>query len=141
VSDTKNLIAMLKANRLFEDFNRRDLEMVIQGAKEVVHPQGREVIQEGRGGVGFHLILDGNAQVSSGGRKLRTLGPGDTFGDIAVIDNGPRSASVTAETPLRTLTIASWEFKPLLIEHPHMGFTLLLRLCTLLREAEKRPPV
>lgn len=141
MSDTKNLIAMLKANRLFEDFNQRDLEMVIQGAKEVVHPQGREVIQEGRGGVGFHLILDGTAQVSTGGRKLRSLGPGDTFGDIAVIDNGPRSATVVAETPLRTLTLASWEFKPLLIEHPHMAFTLLLRLCTLLREAEKRPPV
>jgi len=141
VSDTKTLIAMLKANRLFEDFNQRDLEMVIQGAKEVQHPQGREVIQEGRGGVGFHLILDGTAQVSSGGRKLRSLGRGDTFGDIAVIDSGPRSATVVAETPLRTLTLASWEFKPLLIEHPQMAFTLLLRLCTLLREAEKRPPV
>jgi CRP-like cAMP-binding protein len=58
-----------------------------------------------------------------------------------VIDGGPRSASVTAETELRTLSLPPWEFKPLVLEHPKLSYKLLLKLCALLREAEKRPPV
>jgi CRP/FNR family transcriptional regulator, cyclic AMP receptor protein len=141
VSDRKTLVEMLSRNRLFEGFTKKDLTAVVVGATEVEHPKGRVVTEEGRPGVGFHLIVDGTARVTSGGRKLRTLGPGDSFGDIALIDGGPRSATVAADTHLRTLSLSPWEFRPLVMEHPQLAYKLLLKLSALLREAEKRPPL
>jgi len=79
--------------------------------------------------------------VSRSGRRIRGLGPGDSFGDIALIDDGPRSATVVAETPLQLLSITSWNFKPLLLERPQIAHKLLLQLCARLRDAEKRPPL
>jgi CRP/FNR family transcriptional regulator, cyclic AMP receptor protein len=141
VSDRKTLVEMLSRNRLFEGFTKRDLAAVVEGATEVEHPKGRVVNEEGRPGVGFHLILDGTASVTRSGRKLRILGPGDSFGDIALIDGGPRTATVAADTQLRTLSLSPWEFRPLVMAHPQLAYKLLLKLCALLREAEKRPPI
>jgi CRP/FNR family cyclic AMP-dependent transcriptional regulator len=141
VTDKKTLTEMLSRNRLFDEFSKKDIAEVISFSKEIDHSPGQLIVEEGRSGVGFHLILAGSAAVSVKGRKVRTLGPGDSFGDIAVIDGGPRSASVTAGTELLTLSLAPWEFKPLLIEHPSLAYKLLLKVCALLREAERRPPV
>jgi CRP/FNR family transcriptional regulator, cyclic AMP receptor protein len=141
MSDRKTLIEMLQRNRLFEGFTKADLEHVLNSSQEVQYPAEKEVVTEGRNGVGFHLILDGEAVVRSQGREIRRLGAGDSFGDIAVIDGGPRSATVVATQPLHTLALLPWEFKPLLLEHPEMAFKLLLKVTALLREAEHRPPV
>ena len=141
MTDKKTLVGMLSRNRLFDELNKKDVLAMINSAKEVDHREGQMIVVEGQPGVGFHLLLEGTAIVSRNGRKLRTLGPGETFGDIAVIDGGPRSASVQAATQLRTLSLPPWEFKPLLLEHPRIAYRLLVKLCTLLREAEKRPPL
>jgi CRP/FNR family transcriptional regulator, cyclic AMP receptor protein len=141
VTDKKTLVAMLSRNRLFDELSKKEVTAVIDYSTEVAHPKGQTIVLEERPGVGFHLILEGTATVSVKGRKLRTLGPGESFGDIAVIDGGPRSASVKAETELLTLSLPPWEFKPLVLEHPQLAYKLLLKLCALLREAEKRPPV
>jgi CRP/FNR family transcriptional regulator, cyclic AMP receptor protein len=141
VTDKKTLVEMLGRNRLFDELTKKEVGAVVDYSTEVNHPKGQMIVIEDRSGVGFHLILDGTATVSVKGRKVRTLGPGESFGDIAVIDGGPRSASVTAETELRTLSLPPWEFKPLVLEHPKLSYKLLLKLCALLREAEKRPPV
>lgn len=141
MSDRKTLVEMLGRNRLFEGFSKKDLTSIVVSATEVEHAKGRVVMEEGKPGVGFHMIVDGTAKVTRGGRRLRTLGPGDSFGDIALIDGGPRSASVAAETHLRTLSLSPWEFRPLVMENPHLSYKLLLKLSALLREAEKRPPL
>ena len=141
MTDKKTLVNLLSRNRLFDELNKKDVLALIDSAKEVDHREGQMIVVEGQPGVGFHLLLEGTAIVSRDGRKLRTLGPGETFGDIAVIDGGPRSASVQAATQLRTLSLPPWEFKPLLLEHPRIAYRLLVKLCTLLREAEKRPPL
>jgi CRP/FNR family transcriptional regulator, cyclic AMP receptor protein len=141
MTDKKTLVGMLSRNRLFDELNKKDVLALIDSAKEVDHREGQMIVVEGQPGVGFHLLLEGTAIVSRNGRKLRTLGPGETFGDIAVIDGGPRSASVQAATQLRTLSLPPWEFKPLLLEHPRIAYRLLVKLCSLLREAEKRPPL
>ena len=141
MTDKKTLVNLLSRNRLFDELNKKDVLALINSAKEVDHREGQMIVVEGHPGVGFHLLLQGTAIVSRNGRKLRTLGPGETFGDIAVIDGGPRSASVQAATALRTLSLPPWEFKPLLLEHPRIAYRLLVKLCTLLREAEKRPPL
>ncbi|MFZ0179153.1 MAG: cyclic nucleotide-binding domain-containing protein [Candidatus Dormiibacterota bacterium] len=141
MTDKKTLVNLLSRNRLFDELNKKDVLALIDSAKEVDHREGQMIVVEGQPGVGFHLLLEGTAIVSRNGRKLRTLGPGETFGDIAVIDGGPRSASVQAATQLRTLSLPPWEFKPLLLEHPRIAYRLLVKLCSLLREAEKRPPL
>ena len=141
MSDRKALVDMLGRNRLFEGLTKKDLTAVVVSATEVEHAKGRVVMEEGKPGVGFHLIVDGTAGVTRAGRKLRTLGPGDSFGDIALIDGGPRSATVAAETHLRTLSLSPWEFRPLVMQHPQVAYKLLLKLSALLREAEKRPPL
>lgn len=141
MSDRKALVEMLSRNRLFEGLTKKDLTAVVVSATEVEHAKGRVVMEEGKPGVGFHLIVDGTAGVTRSGRRLRTLGPGDSFGDIALIDGGPRSATVAAETHLRTLSLSPWEFRPLVMQHPQVAYKLLLKLSALLREAEKRPPL
>jgi CRP/FNR family cyclic AMP-dependent transcriptional regulator len=141
MTDKSTLVEMLRRNRLFDELTTQDVATIIDLSKEIEHQPGQVIVIEGRDGVGFHLILEGSADVSVSGRKLRTLNPGEAFGDIAVIDGGPRSASVTADTILRTLSLPPWEFKPLLMEHPQLAYKLLIKLCALLREAEQRPPV
>lgn len=141
MADQRTLIEMLGRVQLFQGLSRKDLIAVLRTAGEVDHAAGREVLREGAEGVGFHLILSGTATVMQRGRTLRTLGPGDSFGDIAVIDGGPRSATVRADEPLRTLSLTAWHFKAVLVEHPTIAYKLLLELCRRLRDAEKRPPI
>jgi CRP-like cAMP-binding protein len=141
MTDKKTLVDMLSRNRLFDELSKRDLVALINSAKEVEHPPGRFIVVEGSPGVGFQLVLDGTAIVTRNGRRLRSLGPGESFGDIAVIDGGPRSASVKTETQLRVLWMPPWQFRALLLKHPQIACKLLVKLCALLREAEKRPPV
>jgi CRP-like cAMP-binding protein len=140
MTDKNTLVAMLRRNRLFDELSTQDVATIVDLSKEIEHQAGQVIVIEGRDGVGFHLILEGTADVTVNGRKLRTLNPGEAFGDIAVIDGGPRSASVTADTQLRTLSLPPWEFKPLLMEHPQLAYKMLIKLCALLREAEQRPP-
>jgi len=126
---------------LFQGFSKKELETVLICAQEARFEPGAEVVREGGHGAGFHLILEGSASVTQGGRPVRSLGPGDSFGDIALIDGGMRTASVTADSPLHTLSLVEWEFKPLLLEHPQLAVKLLVELCRRLREAEARAPV
>lgn len=138
MADRRTFAEMMGGVPLFAGLSRKEIESVLRLAREVTHQAGKEVVTEGREGVGFHLIVDGSATVNHGGRDIRTLGPGDSFGDIALIDGGPRSATVVAATAMRTLSIAAWDFKPLLIEHPQIAYKLMLQLCSRLREAEAR---
>ena len=93
---------------------------------------------EGLGGLAFHYILDGHATVSREGRELRTLGPGDYFGEISMIDGRPRSATVTAVEPMRVLAIPHQEFESVIDQDPDFARHLLKTLCARLRESEAR---
>ena len=118
------------------DLSKKDLAKVLTIAKPTVHSQGSEVMTEGRGGVGFHLITDGKAKVQRGGRTVATLGPGEFFGEMALVDDGPRSASVLADTELTTLVISKWEFRPLVKAHPELAWKLIEHLVVRLREEQ-----
>lgn len=130
------LMDRLRAVPLFEGLSDRELKDVLARTREVEHAAGDEIMEEGRGGVGFHLILDGEATVVLRGGGTRTLAPGDYFGEISLIDGKPRSATVRADAPVRTLSLAAWNFEPLLDEHPTMARKLLLGLCGHIRAAE-----
>ena len=83
------------------------------------------------------MIVDGEATVSVDGVDHATLGPGSYFGEISLIDGGPRSATVTAKTDLKTVSLTSWDFNALLDQFPELSRTLLKQLCRRLRDVEQ----
>jgi CRP-like cAMP-binding protein len=123
---------------LLAGIRRRELKRLVDRMSERTFAEGEVAVEEGRGGAGFWLIQEGSATVSIGGEIIRTLGPGDYFGEIALLDDGPRTATVTAGTDLRCLGMATWEFLPFVLEHPEVALTMLQALARRLREAEFR---
>lgn len=131
-------VDVVKGVPLFAGLSQRELRSLARRFREQIVKAGDDVVTEGRGGAGFFVIADGTAQVTSGGRTVRTLGPGDHFGEVSLIDAGPRSASVVASSDLTLLGLSSWEFRPFVEEHPNVAWKLLQALADRLREAEAR---
>jgi CRP/FNR family cyclic AMP-dependent transcriptional regulator len=131
-------VQSLKGVQLFSGVRDRELKRLANVMRESRFNEGDVIATEGRSGIGFFLIEEGNASVSLHGEIIRTLGPGDHFGEIALIDEGPRSASVTASTDLRCRGMAAWEFRSFVQEHPEVAWPLLQTLASRLREAEDR---
>ena len=106
------LVESLKRVPLFAGVRDKELGRLAKvDARAAASPRARRSPPRASSGVGFFLIEDGNATVSLEGEIVRTLGPGDHFGEIALIDEGPRSATVTASTDLRCRGMAAWEFQ------------------------------
>jgi CRP/FNR family cyclic AMP-dependent transcriptional regulator len=133
-----DVAASLRGVPLFAGVGDRELKRLANVMRESRFNEGDAITTEGRSGIGFFLIEDGNATVSLHGEIIRTLGPGDHFGEIALIDEGPRSATVTATTDLRCRGMAAWEFRSFVQEHPEVAWPLLETLASRLREAEDR---
>jgi CRP-like cAMP-binding protein len=133
----KDTLALLANVPLFEGLSKRELSSILNVAKEITHNEGHDVVEEGATGVGFHLILEGEAHVLIGGRKRATLRPGDYFGEMSLLDGGPRSATVRASTPVRTLALTSWAFMPLLDKNPSIARKLLQEMSKRLRNIER----
>ena len=128
-------VAALQRVELFTDMNRRQAEQIARLLKERQFRKSETVIMEGSGGAAFFLIDSGNATVSSKGVELATLGPGDYFGEIALIDGRPRSATVTAATDLICYGLTYWEFRPLIERNGTIAWKLLQALARRLRAA------
>src|SRR3989442_12547357 len=103
-------VEMLAEVDLFSGVSKKDLRRIRAAGKEVTFSAGRTIVEQGDTGVAFHLILEGKAKVDVHGRGRRGLGPGDYFGEISLIDRGPRSATVTADNDVHTFAMASWDF-------------------------------
>jgi CRP-like cAMP-binding protein len=129
---------LLQRVPLFSDLDERELRTLASTFKERTFPEGEEVASEGRGGAGFFLIDEGRAKVTVRGEERAELGPGDYFGEIALIDEGARTATVTAETDLRCYALTFWEFRPLLESEPSVTWKLLQAVARMLRAAEQR---
>ena len=121
---------------LFSGVKPKELKKLDRRMTERTFNEGDAITTEGHSGIGFFVIEDGNATVSIGGKIIRTLGPGEHFGEVALIDSGPRSATVVATTDLRCRAMSAWEFKPFVEEHPEVAWALLETLVGRLREAE-----
>ena len=114
MSPAADFDAKLRRVQLFESLSDDDLADVAKMGKEMRFAAGDDVTTEGKTGVGFHLILDGRARVIVAGAEKATLGPGQYFGEMSLLDSEPRSATVTALTDLRTFSMASWDFMGLI---------------------------
>ena len=132
------LTTLLKTIPLFSSCTARELNRIAAIVKEVQFPQGRTICKEGDTGVGLHVVIEGETKVQIGGRTRRRLGAGAFFGEIALLDGGPRSATVIAETPVRTLSIPSWSFKTTLRSNPNLALKMLEETCRRLRTSNSQ---
>jgi CRP/FNR family cyclic AMP-dependent transcriptional regulator len=121
---------------LFASLNDKALRQILQIGHEVVHKAGEAVVEKDHGGVGFHLIIGGSAEVRIGDALVATFGPGDYFGEMSVLDGKPRSATVTAMSDLTTLSIAAWDLERLLDQHPTLMRSMLTELTSRIRRIE-----
>jgi CRP-like cAMP-binding protein len=124
---------------LFSMLPEKDLDKLAREARDETFPAGAVLTSEDmESGVTFGVIMEGRAAVSVHGRPVRTLGPGDCFGEMALIDHSYRSAKITAETELRCLVFVAWVFRPFAMEHPESAWALLEMMVKRVREAESR---
>jgi CRP-like cAMP-binding protein len=129
-------VELLQRVPLFEDFERGDLDRLSRSFKQRIFDAGSTVADEGRTGAGFFVIESGEATVSVRGSERAKLGPGDYFGEIALIDDGARSATIRAESELRCYGLTSWEFRPLVEGNASIAWKLLETLAKRLRAAQ-----
>ena len=123
---------------LFAGLEKRDLERIADSFKERTYAAGETIAREGHGGAGFFVIAEGTAKVSVQGDERATLGPGDYFGEIALLDEGARTATVTAETDMTTYAMTFWEFRPIVETDARIAWKLVQALAHRLREADAR---
>jgi CRP/FNR family transcriptional regulator, cyclic AMP receptor protein len=122
---------------LFARLSRGDLKRVAKIADEVDLPAGKALTKEGERGREFFVILEGRADVRSDTRLLRPLGPGDFLGEIALVTDSARTATVTALTPIRALVVTDRAFRELLRKHPDIQGKVLAALGDRLAASER----
>lgn len=121
---------------LFRDLDQRELKEIAGSMKEYSYEAGRAIVTEGEGGVGFFVIADGSAKVTVEGGEVRTLGPGDYFGEIALLADTKRTATVTAETDLTCWALSSWAFRPIVGGNASIAWKLLQAMARMLGSRE-----
>ena len=132
--------AVLQRTQLFADMDRRQVEQITRLLKERRFAKGETVIMEGTGGAAFFIIDSGEVVVTHKGVEVARLGPGEHFGEIALIDGGPRTATVTAATDLVCHGLTFWEFRPLVERNGEIAWKLLQAMAKRLRAAEPVVP-
>jgi CRP-like cAMP-binding protein len=132
-------IELLEQIPLFEGLQHAELRRIARSFKERSFSAGDTVAAEGAGGVGFFVISDGTATVDVHGEKRGQLGPGDYFGEIALIDDqARRTATITADSDLTCYGLTSWEFRPLVETNAEIAWKLLQVMAKRLRESEQQ---
>ena len=129
-------IDVLRQVALFADLDDDDLEQIARLFKPRRFAAGDVVIKEGSGGAAFYVIESGEATVTVRGEERVRLGPADYFGEIALLDEGARMATITASAELECYGLTLWEFRPLVEANGAVGWKLLQTLARRLRVAE-----
>ena len=129
----KRGVHLLAAVPLFSDLSSRHLKRMAELAEEVRFKAGDLIVQEGQPGGTFFVILEGEAKVTRKGRRLNELYPGDFFGEVSLLDGGPRTATVTAETPIVAVRLFRKEFSKLIASDPEIAVKILAELSARIR--------
>ena len=136
----KSKAELLGNVRLFSNCNKRELARIASLVDEVDAPKGKVIVREGEPGRECFVIADGRARATIRGKGSVGLGQGSFFGEMSLLDQGPRSATVTAETDMHLLVLGSREFSSLVNEVPTVAVRMLRGLAERLRSAERRQP-
>jgi CRP-like cAMP-binding protein len=123
---------------LFRGLDAGQLASVADSATEVDFPAGRVIARQGEIGTGFFIVVDGEVRVVRDGQTIATLGPGEFFGELSVLDRQPRIAQVVAATPTRCLALASWDFEKVLLANPSLTLAILRELAGRLRNVTEQ---
>ena len=134
----KDVLDRLSRVPIFAGCSKKDLQVIAKAVRPVRHKAGDVVATEGEPGAGLFVIDEGEADVTIGGKKLNHLGPGDFFGEMALLDGGPRTATVTATTDLSLFALTEWVYRGLLTEHPSIALRTLESMAARLRRATKQ---
>jgi CRP/FNR family cyclic AMP-dependent transcriptional regulator len=135
---SERVTAHLAGVRLFATCSRKELRAIAKSAKVANVHKGTQIITEGEPGNTMYLVLNGTARVSRGGRKLAVAGPGDAFGELALLSKGPRTASVVATSDMEVAIITRRQLTSLLQDTPPFARKLLESLADLVRELDKK---
>ena len=131
-----NKLAMLQEIPLFRELSRKQLARIERLVDEVTSPAGSRLATAGQHGAELVIIVEGRASVTVGRRRTVRLGPGDFFGEMSLVDGGPRSATVEAASDMRLLVIGGREFSELLETAPPIAFKIMRVLSCRVRDAE-----
>jgi CRP-like cAMP-binding protein len=123
---------------LFSQCTKDELQSLAGRTTDIKVDEGQVIIREDQGAYEFFIVVDGRAKVTRKGRKVAELGPGDFFGELALLDRSLRDATVTALTPMEIIVMAQWDFEEALTEAPRMTRRLLAAIAHRLREVDKR---
>ena len=123
---------------LFADLDDKSVARLADEFVERSFEPGQEIASEGQGGLNFFVVESGEGTFTVHGNEVGTLGPGDSFGEVALVDKAARSATVSAKTAMRCYALPIWSFRPFVMEHPDVAWKLLELLAERLRSAESR---
>ena len=122
---------------IFSSLNSKELEAVAKAGKQQSYEAGKTIVEEGRTGVGFFFILEGDVEVRQQGRVLAKLGKGQFFGEMSLIDGQPRTADVVAVRPTECFVLSAWSFAALVKTEPKISLGVMKELVRRLRETDK----
>lgn len=125
---------LLSAARLFDGVDADGMDRIAAIAVEVEFPADHVIARQGEIGTGFFVIVSGGARVVRDGQTIATLGPGDFFGELSVLDGRPRVAQVIADGPITCLALATWDFEAVLLDEPRVALAILRGLAGRLRD-------
>jgi CRP/FNR family transcriptional regulator, cyclic AMP receptor protein len=126
-------VDMLKKVPLFAGLDNKELQQIANSMRERKFRAGDTVTQEGAGGVGFFVVESGQADVQVGGETKGSVGPGDYFGEIALINESPRTATLTARTDMLCYGMTPWDFRPLVESNSNIAWKLLTAMAEKMR--------
>jgi CRP/FNR family cyclic AMP-dependent transcriptional regulator len=123
----------LKKVPLFADLDDKELQQIASSMRERRYSAGDTMTQEGSGGAGFFVVEEGEADVTVGGEAKGSIGPGDYFGEIALINESPRTATLTARTDMLCYGMTPWDFRPLVENNSGIAWKLLSAMADKMR--------
>jgi CRP/FNR family transcriptional regulator, cyclic AMP receptor protein len=137
VATTSEIVEHLGKVPIFSGCSKKELQTIAKQVREIQHDAGHVIAAEGEPGAGLFVIDEGEADVTIGGRKVNHMKTGDFFGEMALLDGGPRTATVTATTDITLYALTEWVFRGLLAEHPGIAMRTLETMAGRLRSATK----
>ena len=132
-------VRLLSGVSLFAQCAEHELRRIAALVDEIEAPKGKTLVREGDHGAEFFVVVEGSATVTRHGREVATIGPGSFFGELALLDEGPRAATVTADTDMQLLVLSSNAFSAVLYDMPSVSRGILRGMAERLRSAESGP--